>query len=373
MHKTNMVTASYISPAMREMDAAAKEAGIVILNESGLDPGIDHLSAMKMIHGIQARGGAITGFSSLCGGLPAPEAANNPLGYKFSWSPRGVLTAARNAAQYLKNGEVVQVPGPQLLDSAEPVHINPAFCLEVLPNRDSLPYAELYGLQGISSMFRGTLRYRGFSVVMFALSSMGFLEVEPAEGYGEGQGKVGCRAAVAAALGADAGGSDEALMEAVVGFVQERSNRDSLSVDDITALNTTFRWLGLLDSETSMPQTRSGSKLDSLCALLTSKSEMSYAKGERDMALMHHVVTAAFPDGHTEEHHGTLIEYGIVHGDTAMARTVGITAAIGARMILDGTVSVRGVVAPLTPEWYEPMLAGLACEGIEMTETVKAT
>lgn len=113
-----------------------------------------------MLREIEAVGGKIITFSSLCGGLPAPEAANNPLGYKFSWSPRGVLTAARNAAKFLEGGKVVEVPGEALLANAKHVYINPAFNLEVLPNRDSLPYMERYGLKSVQNMFRGTLRYK---------------------------------------------------------------------------------------------------------------------------------------------------------------------------------------------------------------------
>jgi saccharopine dehydrogenase-like NADP-dependent oxidoreductase len=120
-HHKNMVTASYISPEMRALHEEAVAAHIVILNESGLDPGIDHMSAKKMIDEAIAAGGTITGFTSVCGGLPAPEAANNPLGYKFSWSPRGALVAARNSARYLQNGKVVEVPGEALLASASPL------------------------------------------------------------------------------------------------------------------------------------------------------------------------------------------------------------------------------------------------------------
>lgn len=120
-HHRHMVTASYISPEMRALHEAAAAAHVTILNEAGLDPGIDHMSAKKMIDEVQAAGGIITGFASVCGGLPAPEAANNPLGYKFSWSPRGVLAATRNTAKYCKLGKTVDVPGDALLASASPL------------------------------------------------------------------------------------------------------------------------------------------------------------------------------------------------------------------------------------------------------------
>ena len=118
------------------------DAGIPMLCEMGLDPGMDHLSAMRVIHEVQDAGGKITSFSSVCGGLPAPEAANNPLAYKFSWSPRGVLTAAGNSARYLKDGEVIEVKGEDLLSTATPINAIPSLALEQLPNRDSVPYVE---------------------------------------------------------------------------------------------------------------------------------------------------------------------------------------------------------------------------------------
>ena len=131
-----MVTASYVSPAMRALHESATAAGVCILNEAGLDPGIDHMSAMKLIDEVKGRGGRITSFSSVCGGLPAPEAAaNNPLGYKFSWSPRGALAAARNAATYLRAGATISIPGEGLLTSAEPHRIGPGCALAVSQSR----------------------------------------------------------------------------------------------------------------------------------------------------------------------------------------------------------------------------------------------
>jgi saccharopine dehydrogenase-like NADP-dependent oxidoreductase len=126
---------------------------------------MDHMSAQRFIDHVKADGGRVKHFSSVCGGLPAPEAANNPLAYKFSWSPRGVLTAAKNPSRYVKDGRTVSVPGEQLLNSAVPFSAWcwPAFNLEVLPNRDALPYQSLYGLEDAATVFRGTLRYRSFS------------------------------------------------------------------------------------------------------------------------------------------------------------------------------------------------------------------
>jgi saccharopine dehydrogenase-like NADP-dependent oxidoreductase len=157
----HLVTASYVSPAMQALNARAKAAGVILLNEVGLDPGMDHMMIMKAIDDIHSRRGTVKELVSLCGGLPDPVAADNPLRYKFSWSPRGALNAAGNSAQYLANDEVVQVPGDKLLLAATPSNRFPTLRLEVLPNRDSLSYRELYGIPEVRSICRGTLRYEG--------------------------------------------------------------------------------------------------------------------------------------------------------------------------------------------------------------------
>ncbi|KAK3069004.1 Saccharopine dehydrogenase [NADP(+), L-glutamate-forming], partial [Coniosporium uncinatum] len=141
-NKVNVVTTSYVSPAMKELEAEAQEAGITVMNEIGLDPGIDHLYAVKTIDEVHKAGGRIVGFKSYCGGLPAPEASDNPLGYKFSWSARGVLLALRNAAKYYKDGKIEEVPGPELMATAKPYFIYPGFAFIAYPNRDSTAYRE---------------------------------------------------------------------------------------------------------------------------------------------------------------------------------------------------------------------------------------
>ena len=171
--KKNMVTASYISPAMKALDERAQRAGITIMNEIGLDPGIDHLSAMKMIDEVKAEGGKVTSFVSWCGGLPAPEASNVPLSYKFSWSPRGVLTAGLNDAKFRMHNGFHDIQGKDLMKKHFPdVPIYPGFALEGVANRDSLSYADTYGLgpvEKLDTMFRGTLRYKVPLLFLFTI------------------------------------------------------------------------------------------------------------------------------------------------------------------------------------------------------------
>ncbi|KAJ2820312.1 hypothetical protein GGI24_004525, partial [Coemansia furcata] len=178
----HMVTASYISPEMQKLDQGARDAQVSIISEIGLDPGIDHCSAMKIIDEAKERGSKIRSFISWCGGLAAPENSNNQIGYKFSWSPRGVLTAGLNAAQFKANGKMHQIAEGKLFENKFGcVPLYPGFAFEGLANRDSLQYAEPYGLDlnSMDTMFRGTLRYSGYSEIMDCLLRLGLLSLDP--------------------------------------------------------------------------------------------------------------------------------------------------------------------------------------------------
>ncbi|MFX1319956.1 MAG: saccharopine dehydrogenase C-terminal domain-containing protein, partial [Promethearchaeota archaeon] len=172
-YKVNMVTTSYVSDEMRALDSQAKHADIIILNECGVDPGQDHMSAMKIIHQAQAEGGKILEFTSFTGGLPAPDANTNPFGYKLSWSPRGVLLAGRNSALYQKDKQRIQIPSEELFNSCHVEHVPELGDFEGYPNRDSLQYIDIYGLQGIQTMLRGTLRYPGWCKTMYNIGQLG--------------------------------------------------------------------------------------------------------------------------------------------------------------------------------------------------------
>lgn len=185
-HKKHVVTTSYVSPAMQELHQKAKNAGITVFNEIGVDPGIDHLYAIKTIDQVHTAGGKILEFTSYCGGLPSPEASNNPLGYKFSWSSRGVLLALKNSAKFLKDGEVVEISGDKLMNSVKPIQIYPAFAFVGYPNRDSTPYTERYSIPECKTLVRGTLRYAVFPGFVKVLASLGFLNDGPNEFVTEG-------------------------------------------------------------------------------------------------------------------------------------------------------------------------------------------
>lgn len=338
--KTPLVTASYVSPEMRALDERAKQAGVPILCELGLDPGMDHMSAMKVIDDVKARDGTVVSFSSVCGGLPAPEAADNPIGYKFSWSPRGVLTAALNAAQYKKDGRIVNVKGEDLLASSERVNFLPAFALEQISNRDSLPYADIYGIPEAHSIFRGTLRYAGCCQILYQLRQLGLLDLErSAESILTANSK-----------------SWPALLEELSRHANSKITPEARGF---------LEFLGAFNSETPLASS-APSLLDSFCTLLQDK--LAYAPDERDMAIMHHEFGVEYPDGKKEKRTSTFVGYGSGGQDTIMAKTVGVTAAIGVRMILQDAVQGRGVLTPTTPDIYAPALARLEVEGVKFIE-----
>lgn len=179
--KTHMVTASYVTDHVRSLHDAAKNVGVTIMNEVGLDPGIDHLLALECIKEVQEKGGAIESLVSYCGGLPAPEHSGNPLRYKFSWSPRAALANTLSAAKYLSRGQVVEIlGGGDLMSAPKDLDFLPGFALEGFPNRDSTKYGSLYGLgPNVSTLLRGTIRYKGFSECIRAMQLLGLIDTEP--------------------------------------------------------------------------------------------------------------------------------------------------------------------------------------------------
>ena len=344
----DMVTTSYVSDAMAELDSPAKEAGVFILNEIGVDPGTDHMSAMQVIDRVRRNGGAVVSFRSYCGGLPAPEANTNPLGYKFSWSPRGVLLAGKNPARWRENGKEVRVPGEELFDHHWPVLIEGLGEFEGYPNRNSLPYSDIYGIPDAKTIFRGTLRYVGWCETMRKLVEVGWLNEEVTDLTG-----LTFKELTAKLLGVSA---DTVRREAMT--------RLGMAEDSYAFKN--FEWLGLF-SDDPLPETE-GAPLDAIVAQMLGK--MQYAEGERDMLIMQHEFIAEYPD-RQEKITSTMTDYGIPRGDTSMSRTVGLPAAIAVRMVLQGKVKLTGVHRPVTPELYEPILAELEERGIGFTERVK--
>lgn len=200
---THVVTTSYISYAIRSLDAACKKAGIIVLNEVGVDPGIDHLYAIKKIDEVHAQGGKVLEFYSYCGRLPAPEYADNPLRFKFSWSPRGALLSQRNSARFLKNGVVEEIAAEELMGTAKPYHVMDGYDFVAYPNRDSVPFRNFYGIPEAHTVVRGSLRYKGNPVFVKALADLGLLEQKRKEWLREGMTWAEIQQKAIAASGAD--------------------------------------------------------------------------------------------------------------------------------------------------------------------------
>jgi saccharopine dehydrogenase (NADP+, L-glutamate forming) len=336
---------------------SAKDAGITVFNEVGVDPGIDHLYAIKTIEEVHQKGGKVVGFFSYCGGLPAPEASNNPLGYKFSWSSRGVLLALRNDAKFWKEGKIVEIPGAKLMDSAKPIPIYPAFAFEGYPNRDSTPYTERYSIPECKDLIRGTLRYQGFPKFVKALVALGFLNDTAVDYLMPSAQEIAWKTVLAKACGSTS--EDEtSLMNAVIA-------KASIPTEDQRQIISGLKWLGLFSST---PVTRKENLLDTLCATLEQK--MQYEEGERDMVMLQHRFEIEWANGAKETRTSTGLWFGVPNGDSAMATTVGVPCAITTQLILDGKITEKGVLAPMTWDLCEPILKALEKEGIYMTEAI---
>ncbi|KAH9306499.1 hypothetical protein KI387_010903, partial [Taxus chinensis] len=365
--RKHLVTASYVDKNMSDLNERAKSAGVTILCEMGLDPGIDHMMAMKMINHAHLRGGKIKSFVSYCGGLPSPAAANNPLGYKFSWSPAGALRAGRNPAIYNDKGQTIRVNGENLYDSATSLRLPhlPAFALERLPNRNSLVYGDLYGITNeASTVFRATLRYEGFSEIMSSLAKLGFFNSEFHPILTQENGVKPTFSMF--------------LQELIKVALQDRQTQKELKETQghgtkLTDISEMLLRVGCCKDSTSANKTAScikflglddDSKISSTCKsafdVICSRMEerLNYSPTEQDMVLLHHEVEVIYEDGRPSERHAaTLLEFGKTENEksrTAMARTVGIPAAIGAMLLLERKIKSTGVLRPLEPEIYLP-------------------
>ena len=332
-NKKNVVTTSYINPQLKALEQEIKDAGITVMNEIGLDPGIDHLYAIKTIEEVHAQNGKIKSFLSYCGGLPAPESSDNPLGYKFSWSSRGVLLALRNSASYWKDGKVVEVKSEDLMATAQPYFIYPGFAFVAYPNRDSTTYKELYNIPEAETVIRGTLRFQGFPEFIKVLVDIGFLKDAASEIFST---PVAWKEATAKLVGASSS-SEEDIVAKINQLTKFKSD------DDQKRIIAGLKWLGLFSDNKTTPR---GNALDTLCATLEEK--MQYEEGERDLVCLQHKFGIEWANGETEIRTSTLVDYGNPDGYSSMAKLVGVPCAVATQQILDGTMSVKGLLAPMS-------------------------
>ena len=345
--RKSMVTTSYVSPEMLALDAAAKEAGIIILNEMGLDPGIDHMSAMRIIDKIHDRGGEVEEFYSFCGALPAPEAADNPFKYKFSWSPKGVIMAGNNDARYLRNGQMVEVPTSDLFKNPILVEFNTIGKLEVYPNRDSASYIEIYGIPETKTMMRGTFRYEGWCESMDLIKKLGLITNQSIDMSGMTY--------------AD-------LLAQTAGFEHTQGLRDRIAEKfnisaDSKALEA-LAWLGFFNAELIGRGTDTPFEVTSDLMI----SKMGLGLQERDMVAMEHTFLVRNSDGTKEVIRSRMLDFGSPATDTSIARTVALPAALAVEMILSGDIREKGVFRPVIPAIYNPVLNELEKLNIRMVE-----
>jgi saccharopine dehydrogenase-like NADP-dependent oxidoreductase len=344
-HKKNMVTTSYVKPEMKALDEEAREAGIMIIMELGLDPGIDHMSAMRIIDHVHNKGGEIEEFYSITGALPAPEACDNPFNYKFSWSPKGVVLASTNDARYWRHEKEVYVPPKDLFKDIFRVDFPNVGELDVYANRDSLPYIELYGVEEAKTMYRGTFRHPGWCESLDAMKAMNLISQNKMDFTGMTYAQF-----INKMIGSTGGSARE-------------NTREFLGEGYDTAM-VALEWLGLFEE---VPMNRGeDSPFEIVSDVMIDK--MMIGETERDMVVMQHTFLASYPDGNKEVIKSSMLDYGTLATDTAVARTVALPAACGVDMILQGEIDIKGVHIPVIPELYNPILDQLETMDIKMVE-----
>jgi len=346
-HKKNMVTTSYVSPEMKALFDEAKDAGIIILNELGLDPGIDHMSAMRIIDHVHDKGGKVEEFYSLCGALPAPEACDNPFNYKFSWSPKGVVMASNNDGKFLRHGEVTYVPTEDLFKNPLKTTFPEVGDLEIYPNRDSLPYIDLYGIPETKTMMRGTFRHPGWCESLDAIKALKLITNDKYDFTGKTYSDM-----VAMLIGEINSSEIKVKTARYLGL--------DIDAHAIKAID----WMGLFSNE--FMNRKEDTPFEITSDIMIEK--MMIGKDERDMVVMRHIFLASYPDGTREVITSSMLDFGTLATDTAIARTVALPAAMGVEMILKGKINITGVYIPVVPEVYNPILDHLETVGIKMVE-----
>src|SRR5690606_30805703 len=346
----NMVTASYVSPEMEALDTSAKEKGLVFMNEIGVDPGIDHMSAMKIIDGIRDKGGKMILFESFCGGLVAPESDTNLWNYKFTWNPRNVVVAGQGgAAKFLQEGTYKYIPYNRLFRRTEFLEVDGYGRFEVYANRDSLKYQSVYGLDNVKTLYRGTMRRVGFSRAWNMFVQLGMTDDSYTIDDSE---NMSYRDFVNAFLPYSHTDSVELKFR-----YQLKIEQDDLIWDKLLELD-------IFSSEKRVELVRATPAQILQKILMDS---WALAEDDKDMLVMYHKFGYEL---HGEKHQidATMVSVGDDQTYTAMAKTVGLPVAIATLAILNGKISTPGVQLPITKEVYEPILKELETFGITFNE-----
>lgn len=344
-----MIGASYAKEEMRALDAEARAKGLRLLCEMGLDPGIDHMSAVEKIKEIQAKGGVIESFVSVCGALADFSANNNPIGYKLSWAPESLVGASKRSAKIQIDGKLIDMPDGETYQHPVFMEIYGLGWFETYCNADSTPYLEAYGIQSAKTIKRGTLRYPGWCDMVTQMQKLQLFEEDVRDFSGH----------TYAALVKELAGckdSSEPAKTCVAKF---------LGIPEYATSMLKLEWLGFFEENQVEPQ--KGSARDVVTKLYGKK--LVFAPGELDLIAMQHEYIVHYPDsGKRQRITSTLVDRGNVDEESAIARTTGVPIGIGAHFVATGVVKDHGVLIPTTEDIYVPALAELAKEGLHFTE-----
>lgn len=344
----NMVTASYLSPAIKALDETARKKGIVLMNECGVDPGIDHMSAMQMIDRIKEEGGKLKAFESSTGGLVAPGFENNPWQYKFTWNPRNVVLAGGEGARFLHNGKFKYIPHHKVFSRFEIIKVPDLGSFEVYGNRDSLTYRETYGLQNLETMFRGTIRRPGFCEAWNIFVQLGATDdsyvMEDSENMTHRE-------------------FINSFMKYRIDIPVETKLALYLGVDEESEMMDRLRWLGIFNDTRIGIQGLTPARI--LQKILEEKWKLD--PGDKDMIVMQHQFDFTLKSQNIKRY-STLVFIGKDTDQTAMSLTVGLPLAMVAKQILTGQFSEPGVQLPISPALYNPVLEELKEYDIQFVE-----
>jgi saccharopine dehydrogenase-like NADP-dependent oxidoreductase len=348
--KTNLITPSYISDQMKELHQECIDAGILIMNEMGVDPGIDHMSAKKILDEVEEQSGKMHIFESFTGGLIAPQSDNNPWNYKFTWNPRNVVIAGQGgAAKFIQEGQYKYIPYTKLFRRTEIIKIDGYGEFEGYANRDSLKYRDVYALETIPTIYRGTLRRKGFAKAWDSFVQIGATD----DSYVlEGSKDMTKRDFINAFLPYNPHDSVELKL------------RHYLKIDQDDIIWDKLVWLGIFE-KTKMNFTEDVTPAFFLQKILEEKWRLE--SHDKDMIVMWHKIVYHL-NGKYHEINSHMVTIGEDQTHTAMSKTVGLPIAICAKMILNGKITLKGVHLPIIKEIYDPILTELEDYGIKFTE-----
>jgi saccharopine dehydrogenase-like NADP-dependent oxidoreductase len=346
----NLLTASYTSPELQKLDQDVKQKGLLFLNEMGLDPGIDHMSAMKLIDKLKSDGVKITSFKSYCGGLIAPESDTNPWYYKFTWNPKNIVLAGQGTAKYLEDGIFKYVPYHQLFKRIDTFYFNKLGEYKGYINRDSLKYQEAYGLESVNTLIRGTLRKSGFCKAWDIFVQLGMTDDTYEIAF---KGRLTKKQFIKSFLPASTLPTRKNLAHYL-----------NLQLDDESLMK--IGWLGFFEDEEIDIHPTTPANI--LLKILEEKWRLE--PEDKDLVVMQHQI-AYQENGKEHMVISSLIETGIDQEKTAMAKTVGLPLGIACKLVLQNKISSKGVMIPTVKEIYEPVLEELKGFGIVFKEEAK--